>query len=314
MGFRVGAALIVAASAVTVSAGQDTLSSRLDSSQQRALVLKVAGLIREEYIFPDVADRTAAELTHRAETDAYSTARTTADFAAVLTRELGELTHDKHVRVRYAPAATGTRMPQEIDPAIDNFGVHRVEWLPNRVGYLKIDRFYQAEESRPAFDAALALLAAATAIVIDLRENGGGSDANNLLASYLFAERTLFNELRWRKEDPDVLFTDPSVRPQLASTPLFVLTSGRTFSAAEAFAYSLQQRKRAVVVGERTGGGANPNRYFPLAPGLAVSIAIGTTVNPVSRSNWEGTGVVPDVEVSAASALDTVLQRLERKP
>jgi C-terminal processing protease CtpA/Prc len=99
------------------------------------------------------------------------------------------------------------------------------------------------------------------------------------------------------------------VRPQLATAPLFILTSERTFSAAEAFAYSLQQRKRATIVGEATAGGANPNRYFPLEPGLAVSISVGRTINPVSGSNWEGAGVQPDVKTPAAQALDAAIQR-----
>ena len=237
---------------------------------------------------------------------------TAAAFAVQWSAVLRQLTRDGHVRVRYAPATTGTRTPQELDPALDNFGVRRVEWLPGRIGYLKIDRFFEADDSRKALDAALTLLAPASAVVIDLRDNGGGSDANNLLASYFFAERILFNELRWKKEEPEQIWTDPSVTPRLATTPLYILTSARTFSAAEAFAYSLQQRKRAVVIGERTGGGANPNRYFPLAPGLAVSVSIGYTVNPVSGSNWEGTGVVPDVEVPANDALETALTRARR--
>ena len=293
---------------VIVAAAQERLASTLDSAAQQALIVKIAELLRTEYVFPAVATHAASALESRAASIA-TTPRSSAEFAAALTAELNDLTHDRHVRVRYAPDAAGPRMPQEVDPSIDNFGVHRLEWLPGRIGYLKIDRFYEADESRATFDAAARLLAPAAAVIIDLRDNGGGSDGNALLASYFFDSRLLFNELRWRKEESDQIWTDPSVRPQLAKTPLFILTSGRTFSAAEAFAYSLQQRKRATIVGEGTAGGANPNRYFPIGPGLALSVSIGTTVNPVSGSNWEGTGVVPDVVVPAASALETALER-----
>jgi hypothetical protein len=289
-------------------ADQDSAPQPLGAAEQRALVLKIANLLRTEYVFAEVGERAAAELARRANTDAFDVPRSRADFAATVTRDLAELTGDKHVRVRFAPATVGTRTAQELDPSLDNFGVHRTEWLPDRIGYLKIDRFYEADESRASFDAALTLVGLASALIIDLRENSGGSDANNLLASYFFSKRILFNELRWRKMEPDRLWTDPSVRPRLTTTPVYILTSGRTFSAAEAFAYSMQQRKRAVVVGERTAGGANPNRYFPLAPGLAVSISVGTTVNPVSGANWEGTGVRPDIEVPSAAALDAATQ------
>lgn len=289
-------------------AGQEpaTLISR---SEQQALLQKVATYLRDEYVFPDIGAAAAAEITRRAAA-VDDKPMAPAQFASEWSAVLGQLTHDRHVRIRYAPAAgAATRMPQELDPSLDNFGIRRVEWLPERLGYLKIDRFSEADESRRAFDAALTLLAPATAVVIDLRDNGGGSDANALLASYFFDERLLFNELRWRKEDTEQIWTDPSAQPRLAKIPVFILTSARTFSAAEAFAYSMQQRRRAVVIGERTAGGANPNRYFPLAPGLAVSISIGQTVNPVSHGNWEGTGVIPDVEVAAAAALETALTR-----
>jgi retinol-binding protein 3 len=295
-----------------VAAAQQRAAQTLDPAAQRALIVRIADLLRTEYVFPDVATRAANGLERRAAAIVAQGPRSPAEFATALTAELNDLTHDRHVRVRYAPDVSGPRMPQELDPSIDNFGVHKVEWLPGRIGYLKIDRFYQAEESRASFDAAMRLLAPAEAVIIDLRENGGGSDANTLLASYFFDTRVLFNELRWRKEDAEQLWTDPAVRPQLATTPVFVLTSGRTFSAAEAFAYSLQQRKRATIVGEHTAGGANPNRYFPIGPGLALSVSIGTTVNPVSGANWEGAGVAPDLAVPAASALDAALERARK--
>jgi C-terminal processing protease CtpA/Prc len=306
---RTFSAVVLLIALTLASGAQEPAPQTLDSAMQRALIVKIAELLRTEYVFPEVATRAAEGLERRAAAIATAGPRSPAEFATALTAELNTLTHDRHVRVRYAPEAAGPRMPQEIDPSIDNFGVHKVEWLPGGVGYLKIDRFYGAEESRAPFDAAMRLLAPSHAVIVDLRENGGGSDANALLASYFFDARLLFNELRWRKEDTEQLWTDPAVRPQLATTPLFILTSGRTFSAAEAFAYSLQQRKRATIVGERTAGGANPNRYFPIGPALALSVSVGTTFNPVSGSNWEGTGVVPDVAVPAASALDAALER-----
>jgi C-terminal processing protease CtpA/Prc len=307
------AALIVVCGVTSLSA-QEQRPSTLTSEAQRELTVRIAELLRAEYVFPEVGNRAADALERRASTETSEAARSPAEFATAMTAELNRLTHDRHVRVRYAPEVSGPRMPQELNPSIDNFGVRRVEWLPGRIGYLKLDRFYDAEQSRQAFDAAMRLLAPADAVVIDLRENGGGSDANNLLASYFFADRILFNELRWRKEETEAFWTDPTVQPQLPTMPLFILTSSRTFSAAEAFAYSLQQRKRAIVIGERTAGGANPNRFFPIGPGLALSVSIGTTVNPVSGSNWEGTGVIPDVAVPAAEALDVALKRARTRP
>jgi hypothetical protein len=298
------------AAASLSAAGQAPVPASLDKAYQRELVEKIATLLTNEYVFPDIGKTAAEALRKRAGSGAFDTPRSPSEFAEALTAELLTLTRDKHCRVRFAPDATGERTPREINPAMDAYGVHKVEWLPGKVAYLKIDRFYGSDESRAAFDAALTLAAPASAAVIDLRENGGGSDANVLLASYFFADRTLFNEIRWRDGDTTPFWTDPAVRPQLLQVPVYILTSARTFSAAEAFAYGMQQRKRAVVVGERTAGGANPNRYFPLGSGLAVSLSIGRTVNPVTKSNWEGAGVEPDLAVPAGNALEAAVARI----
>ena len=87
------------------------------------------------------------------------------------------------------------------------------------------------------------------------------------------------------------------------SKPIWVLTSSTTFSAAEELAYDLQQLGRATMVGERTGGGAHPRDGFKLHPHLEATVPVKRAENPVSRTNWEGVGVEPDVAVPAADAL-----------
>jgi len=158
----------------------------------------------------------------------------------------------------------------------------------------------------------MARLADCRAVVVDLAGNGGGSDANMLLASYFMAERMLMNRIEWRQGEPMDFEAGPSTVPALATVPLYILIDGKTFSAAEAVAYALQQRGRAVIVGEPSRGGANPNRFFPLGHGLEVSVSIGRTVNPVSGTNWEGVGVQPDVVVPGGEALTKALELLRR--
>ncbi len=182
-----------------------------------------------------------------------------------------------------------------------------MERLKGDVGYLRVDRFFQADESRQIFDAAMDQLNGCKAMIIDIRENRGGGDALALLASYFLPERVLFNRLVFRKDDALENWAGPSTRATFTGIPLYVLVSGTTFSAGEAFAYGLQQRGRAVLVGERTKGGANPNRFFPLGHGLELSLSVGRTVNPVSGTNWEGVGVQPDVVLPASQALEKAL-------
>src|SRR6185503_8229607 len=152
------AAVLVITVFTLAPSAQEQAPQTLNPAAQRALILRIAELLRTEYVFPDVGARAADALERRASAPNDERPRSPAEFATAMTVDLNGLTHDRHVRVRYAPDASGTRMPQELDPSIDNFGVHRVEWLPGRIGYLKLDRFYDAEQSRAAFDAALRLL------------------------------------------------------------------------------------------------------------------------------------------------------------
>jgi C-terminal processing protease CtpA/Prc len=127
------------------------------------------------------------------------------------------------------------------------------------------------------------------------------------MASYLFADRTYFTAIWTRKTDQTREFWTEGQVPgnRYAKQPVFVLTSIRTFSGAEDFSYSLQQLKRAVIVGEVTGGGAHPVSGQPLGDGFNMGVPYAKTVNPITKSNWEGVGVAPDVKVAAPQALET---------
>ena len=296
---RLNPVLLATTLALTLTAQDAAAPKPLTAGDRKQLVARIADLIRDEYAFPDLAHSASEALRNQAGSLMDGTSTDPTAFAARVTQILQDQTRDKHMSVRL-------RIPHFDTPTPDH-GLQKVERLPGDIGYLRVDRFYQAEESRPAFEAALDRLGPCRAMVIDLRENRGGSDANVLLSSYFLAERTLLNRLLWRKQDPLEFWAGPSTRPELTGVPVYVLVSRKSFSAAEGFAYGLQQRKRAVIVGEPTRGGANPNRFFPIGNDLEVSISIGRTVNPVSGTNWEGVGVQPDVAVPADQALDKVL-------
>jgi hypothetical protein len=155
-------------------------------------------------------------------------------------------------------------------------------------------------------------LANADALIVDLRQNGGGSPSMiQLISSYFFAEPVHLNSFYIRREDKmDQFWTQAWVAgPKLTEVPIWVLTSGRTFSAAEEFTYNLKNLERATIVGETTGGGAHPvdNHTFPEL-GVQMSLPFGRAVNPITETNWEGTGIEPHVAVPADQAL-TVAHR-----
>jgi C-terminal processing protease CtpA/Prc len=178
------------------------------------------------------------------------------------------------------------------------------------IAYIEILSF--AARPREVRDETARIMGAAAdarALIIDLRGNGGGSPFTvALVSSYLFGPvpvhlNSLYNRPENRTDD---FFTDPGVpgRKFGPDKPIYVLTSSRTFSGAEEFAYNLQTRKRATIVGETTGGGANPGNGVPLPYGLTLFVPTGRAINPITKTNWEGVGVKPDVAVPASDALE----------
>jgi len=145
------------------------------------------------------------------------------------------------------------------------------------------------------------------AIIFDLRDNGGGDPKMiAFISTYLFGEATHLNDLYNRKEDSTTQYWTMPYVPgkRLTGKPVFVLTSKRTFSGAEEFSYNLKNLKRATIIGETTGGGAHPVSGHRVDDHFMIGVPFAKAVNPISKTNWEGTGVEPDVKVPADEALD----------
>ncbi|WP_374355774.1 S41 family peptidase [Chitinimonas sp.] len=288
------------------------------SAGDRDAVLKALGTqIKAKYVFPDVAERVATGLADKAGKGGYALASTVHAFAELLTRDLQELGADKHFRVMFDPdyqvQAEGDAPPTPQQEAEEReevrkmaFGLARVERLPGNVGYLDLRGFERTEFVAQAYTAAMSILSGTDALILDLRRNGGGSPSSvAYLLSHFFAhgdERHLNNIYSRTKNATREYWTVPSVSVRYTK-PVYVLTSNRTFSGAEECAYDFQTQKRATVVGETTGGGANPGEIVPLSHGLIAFVPTGRAINPITHSNWEHVGVKPDVAMPASQAL-----------
>jgi len=275
--------------------------------------------LNENYIFPAVANEVEQAIRMRLSSGEYDAISSGETFAETLTEHMQAVSHDKHLRVFYRsdPLPQGDDAErQERRQAefhqwaeLHNHGFQKVERLPGNIGYLDFHMFMD-----PAFGAAETAVAAMNfvantdALLIDLRRNGGGHPAMvALITSYLFDEMVHLNSFYWRESDNTQQFwTLPYVPGKRYGTqkPVYVLTSSHTFSGAEEFCYNLKHLKRATLVGEVTGGGAHPGDIFQLDDHLEVFIPTGRPINPISGTNWEGTGVIPDVQVPADKALD----------
>jgi hypothetical protein len=291
---------------------------RTIDDHERALVIEGAlKHLDAAYIFADVADRMRGAIESRVAKQEYAGITSAKALADVLTKHLQEVSKDKHLRVRYSseplPERRNEPTPEERARFVENarrtnHGFNKVERLQGNVGYLELFGFSGLPEAGTTAVAAMNFLANADALVIDLRQNGGGSpDMIGLITSYLVDERVHLNDFYYRERDQMQQFwTWPYVEGRRfgASKPVYVLTSRRTFSAAEEFTYNLKNLKRATIVGETTGGGAHPGGPRRINDHFSVWVPAGRAINPITKTNWEGTGIEPDIKVDAKQALD----------
>jgi len=274
------------------------------------IIAGLASNLREHYVFAGAGEKMAAAIESKSYGDL-----TGDELAAALTRDLRAISNDAHVHVTAKTTETAgpARAAQEKDR---NYGFHAVQILPGNIGVLDLRGFpRQSEPMRAKAAAAFELLKDADAVIIDLRANGGGNpDGVALIASYVLDGPTLLAEMHHRGEGNELL-RSPERPPNALrhGVPLVLLTSRKTFSAGEGIAFILQHLGRATVVGERTAGAAHAGREVTLPCGFAAVIPNTAVVLPGTETDWETTGVTPDVEVDAAKALDVAVERIHRQ-
>ncbi|MGH7710786.1 MAG: S41 family peptidase [Gemmatimonadaceae bacterium] len=279
----------------------DTLIARLDAG----------------YVFPEKAAEMGRDLRARLTRGDYASLTSAIGFADSLTAHLQSVSADKHLRVFYSdrPFPAGPQRPSSDEERqmrermkADNYGIGKPERLEGNVAYLELRTFgIPPDVMGEALAEAMTAVADADALIIDVRRNGGGSPhAVALASSYLFgADSVHLNSLYFRPANrTDHFWTRATVPGKRfgATKPVFVLTSRRTFSAAEEFTYNLQTRKRATIVGDTTGGGAHPGGGQRLNDHFRVFVPSGRAINPITKTNWEGTGVRPDIAVPSDQA------------
>jgi tetratricopeptide (TPR) repeat protein len=313
--------LLALATVISSTSPGRAQEGRLTAADRENAVHRIAELVTQRYVFKDIGIETAEHIRAQLTAGAFDDITGPEEFARVLTEELQSVNHDRHMRVRQrsTPAGDQGGPPDPIMMRIErlqgmqrsNFGFARVERLDGNVGYVDLRGFFPVDMARETAVAAMKLLAHSDAVIFDLRRNGGGNpNTIRLICSYFFDESTHLNSLYWREGDrTEEFWTLEEVEGErMADVPLFVLTSDYTFSGAEEFAYNLQTRNRATIVGETTGGGANPGGMAPVDEHFDIFIPTGRAINPVTGINWEGTGVQPDVRVPADEALERGLE------
>jgi tetratricopeptide (TPR) repeat protein len=295
--------------------------SLADRTYKNDVLQKIAGLLESHYVLSDKAKGFADQFRAKCASGAYDSFNKAREFAEKITQDLTEITHDKHLNFRIiVPSDVGEKPESPLHHPVryfrlrdkENAGFTKLEWIEPNIGYLDIRRFYSFGEAKDLAIVAMKFLSGANAIIIDVRENGGGS--GDYLSSYFLPYPTQLSSWYSREDDSLTEFwtlKDIGTKPR-TDIPLFILTGPRTFSAAESFAYDLQSRKRATIIGEPTKGGAHSVDLFGIDDQFEFYISTSRAVSPVTGGNWEGTGVLPDIAVPSAVALDKALD-LARK-
>ena len=294
---------------------------QLDPKMHASIIQNLSVKMKDNYIFPEVAEQICDHLQNHLEDGAYNAFTEGDFFALALTEEIQAISKDKHLSVRWYPQPLpedeGSQLQNQERltefrkmAKLDNYGFHKAKRMPGNTGYLDIRHF-----ARPSWGSedtavgAMNMIANTNALIIDLRKcRGGNPDMVALISTYLFDEEPVhLNDLYWRDEDlTHQYWTLPAVPGKRfgGAKPVFILTSSFTFSAGEEFAYNLKSLQRATLIGETTGGGAHPGSPFCIHPHFEVFIPIEKAINPITRTNWEGTGVEPDIPASQEKALD----------
>lgn len=279
-----------------------------------AIIDRARALLVEHYVFPDVAERLDALLATRLASGAYGVA-SPEELGAVVTADVQSVNGDRHLRLKFhhdeVPEGDDKAVMEEVAREFDLSlgGIPQLRLLPGGVVHLELaPSLFPVEWAAEGITAAFTLASRGAALIIDLRGNTGGDPQTvAFVCSHLLDGPTHLNTMHDRTGAAHRQFWSHAHVPGRrfgGSKPVYVLTSGRTFSGAEELAYDLQQLGRAVVVGECTGGGAHPRRGFTLHPHLELTVPTARAVNPVSGTNWELVGVTPDIAVPAADALD----------
>jgi len=310
-----GPVLVQAVDSFTAARVTSVGGAALDSDRQRVFDAVIANL-QQHYFDPAVAQQIADALIARQRCGDDAPAADGKDFAALLTTQMRDVSHDMHLEVVYNATPPPQTSPQEFARLLntlqkDNCSFKKVQILPHNIGYLKLDAFLDPSVCGSTATAAMASLNHADALIFDLTDNRGGTaQMVSLISSYLFDHPEYMFDPR-RVPTPQSWTSSPVPGSKLANKPVFILTSSTTISAAEQFTYDLKMLKRATIVGETTAGGAHAGVWHRIDDHYGMAIPENRAVNPYSKPDWEATGVRPDIKVSATAALQTALRQAQ---
>lgn len=298
-------------------------NENISTKEKNEIVSKTLDLIQRNYIYPERTNQINKYVMEKMKAGGYDSLTKLIPFLEVFERDIQQQSKDTHLGMGLSPERVkqivadskneNSGKKEEITPEwlermqFENFRLRKIERLEGNIGYFNFLNFTPLEPSKKTLIGAMNFLRYSSAIIIDLRDNGGGnSETMDFLLSYFLQDSVQLTEMRFRKDnkiEKKYTIQDESINKIPEGTPVYILVSNRTASAAEGFTYTLQQYKRATIIGEQTKGEGNPGQLFAITDALYIMIPTIEGINPVSKKSIDGVGVTPDIKVASSKAL-----------
>jgi hypothetical protein len=301
-------------------------NNQFDENQKIIIIEKVLDLIKENYVFPNKYYQIESEIRKKLSNKEYEVYNDSQEFLNYLNITLQMAAEDRHLKISFNPelvkqikADRNVEKKEKLQESpsytpellawikFENYGLRKVEKMDGNIGYFKFDRFTDLSLAKKSIVGAMNFLNNSSAIILDLRDNGGGDgEASNFIINYFLPDNIKIGEIKFIKEDKPkevIVKKDKDVEKFSDDVPVYILVSNKTASAAEAVAYVLQKFKRAVIIGEQTSGKGNPGELFVVNEFLYMMVPTGSFRVEPTGTNWEGTGVRPDIKIYQSKAL-----------
>lgn len=318
-----------------VSLPNNILAQKVDppiaEAEKTEIINQAMKILKEKYIFPEKVSPMEKAVYKKFSEGQYAQYTTTNKFLKQLNHDMETLIEDRHVNIFYDPIKVkqikaenkGTYTHPNFSPEFlkrakfENHMVRKAERLDGNIGYLKLDLFLDSRIAKPTIVSGMNFLSNSDIMIIDIRQNGGGNaNAVNFLTNYFLPDSTLISEYYstlTKETTKTYIEHEEQVQKFSDKVPLYILVSKKTSSAAEAFAYQLQAFKRAIVIGDTTLGEANPGYAFALNDNLWLMVPTSINSNAVTKTNWQGIGVIPDILIKSGRALEAALADAYKK-
>lgn len=288
---------------VSLVQGQDLISQL----EKKKVINKVSKQLSKRYILKEEGVEMSKIIQRNYENGEYDTISSKFTFSERLTSDMRSIFPDKHLALIYKPWAQMKRDSVKAAQTLSKTQVLEASILPSNIGYLTVTSFnFKLSD----WDNAMYKLSESDAILIDVRNNRGGSgnQVNYAMSYFLLGGLHFATSYNWKGKEYKGFIKEKINGERKTEIPLIILIDKNTFSAAEAFAYLLQSLERAIIVGETSGGGSHQKINFNINKSFYLSLPIIRGESAITKTNWEGTGVIPNVETSTTAAFDTGIE------